>query len=104
MVSSKTGIKKLGKLKPTDAEIEIVDENTDLEITVEGSDHLYGSVMYLTPKDHDDITKDNDGDERGMSMLLGKVLGNRHVIQPVHISSPKHMTKFRYINLTPGKY
>ena len=97
-------VKAKGKLHASATEIEILDENTDLEITIEGSDHLYGSIIYITHEDHADNSQTNDDDDRGMTKLLGKVFGHRNKLQPVHISSPKHMTKFRFINLSPGKY
>jgi len=39
-----------------------------------------------------------------MGDLLTKVLGDRHALEPAHISSPKHMTKYKFENLNKGKY
>jgi hypothetical protein len=40
------------KVKAPKFVIEIVDEGTDLEVTIEGSDHLYGSTIQIIPEDH----------------------------------------------------
>ena len=42
--------------------------------------------------------------KRGMQGELEKIFGNRAALEPTHIDSPKHMTKYRYENLHPGKY
>jgi len=36
---------KQATLKPTYLDMVIKDEYTDLEVTIEGSDHLYGSII-----------------------------------------------------------
>ena len=46
MVTAVSGSKNEGgKLKAPKFEIEIMDQNTDLEVTIEGSDHLYGATI-----------------------------------------------------------
>ena len=32
------------------------------------------------------------------------MFGNKAALEPMHIDSPKHMTKYRFENLIPGKY
>ena len=39
-----------------------------------------------------------------MGGLLGRVFGDRHALEPAHITSPKHMTKYRFLGVSPGKY
>jgi hypothetical protein len=39
-----------------------------------------------------------------MKGVLSKVYGNTNTLSPAHISSPKHMTKYRFMDLTPGRY
>ena len=41
------------EVKPAKYEIEIKDEDTDLEVTIEGSDHLYGSKLVIVPSKTD---------------------------------------------------
>jgi len=45
MVASKKNKRSSGQLKAAEYQIEIVDHYTNLEITIEGSDHLYGSLI-----------------------------------------------------------
>ena len=42
------------QLKPTSIELVIKDENTDLEVTIEGSDHFYGSTIMIESIDEID--------------------------------------------------
>ena len=35
---------------------------------------------------------------------MGRVFGDRHALEPAHVTSPKHMTKYRYAGVSPGKY
>ena len=70
------------KLKATDYEIEIKDEETDLEITIEGSDHFYGSTIVVIPEDHADSSQFSSDSDRGMGSLIGRVLGSREALEP----------------------
>lgn len=85
--------------------IEIKDENTDLEVTIEETDHLFGATIKLIPID---TVSDSDisqvSTSRGMPNLLDKVFGKLNVLEPARLSSPKHMTKLHYQNLGPGKF
>lgn len=92
-----------GKLSAPKYEIEITQDDSDLEVSIEGSDHLYGSVLQIISEEHDDEGTSSDSG-RGMFKFLSKVLGDKHVIQPAHISVIKHMTKLRYMGLSAGKY
>ena len=35
---------------------------------------------------------------------MQRIFGNRQALEPSSITSPKHMTKLRYMDLSPGKY
>ena len=56
----------------------IKDENTDLEVTIEGSDHLYGSLLQITPVDEDNSSESNIASDRGMGEMMMKVFGNKN--------------------------
>ena len=91
------------EVKAANYEIEIKDEDTDLEVTVEGSDHLYGSKIVIVPSTTDfDSKREEDG--RGMHKLLGDVFGAKNTLVPDIITSPKHMTKYVFRNVAPGAY
>lgn len=84
----------------------ISEENTDMEVTIEGSNHLFGSRIQLIPEDQMDMIKEATSLSAGRAKrdLLKRVLGNSGAIVPAHISSPKHMTKYRFMDLEPGRY
>jgi len=71
-------------------------------VTIEGSDHFYGATLQIIPEEHDDETSPSLG--RGLGNLMSRVFGKLHALPADRISSPKHMTKFMYRNLNPGKY
>lgn len=73
-------------------------------MTIEESDHLYGSRLIIIPVDEDDTSQASSDSDRGMGKTMGKVFGNKNALEPTHTSSPKHMTKLRYMDLSPGKY
>ena len=71
-----------GKLKAPKFEIEIMDQNTDLEVTIEGSNHLYGATIQIKPEedeDHDDVFS-RDGTDRGMTSLIDRIYGDRYAL------------------------
>ena len=83
----------------------IKDDNTDLEITIEGSDHFYGSTIMVESIDEvDDGSSSSTDSDRGLGNTMKKIFGNRQALEPAQITSPKHMTKLRYMDLSPGKY
>ena len=95
------------KLKSSDERhkytIEIKDENSDLEVTIEGSDHLYGSRLTITPHTADfDSKYDENG--RSMGKLLNHIFGAKNSLKATHIASPKHMTKYSFRNVPVGTY
>ena len=92
-----------GKLSAPKYEIEIKQDDSDLEVSIESSDHLYGSILQIISEEHDDEGSRSESG-RGMFSFLNKVLGDRHIIQPAHIAVIKHMTKVRYMGLSAGKY
>ena len=92
-----------GKLSAPKYEIEIKQDDSDLEVSIESSDHLYGSILQIISEEHDDEGSSSDFG-RGMKTFLSKVLGDKHAIQPAHITVIKHMTKLRYMGLSAGKY
>jgi len=53
--------------------------------------------------EEEDVEASSDSD-RGMGGMMQKVFGNKNSLTPTHISSPKHMTKMRFMNLSQGKY
>jgi len=95
---------KKNKVKAPKFVIEIADEGTDLEVTIEGSDHLYGSTIQIIPEDHAGVDLESNGSFRGLKEIISKVFGNTAALAPAHVSSPKHMTKYRFMDLVPGRY
>lgn len=88
-------------LKPARYEIEIKDENAQLEVTIEGSDHFYGTTLQIIPEEKDDSSRSS---AEKMANLLKKIYGSRDALPADRISSPKHMTKFLFSNVSPGRY
>ena len=87
---------KNGSVTPATYLIEIKDDNTDLEVTIEGSDHLYGSKLVMASVDKDTDAGSGDGNDRGMGKLLGHIFGSKNILSADSISSPKHMTKYLF--------
>ena len=73
-------------------------------VTIEGSDHLFGSIIQVTPEDSAHIDKDSTGSKRGMKPLVLKVFGNTNALVPASITSPTHMTKYHFMALSAGRY
>ena len=84
MVASagKRGGKNL-TLQPNSLEIVIKDENTDLEITIEGSDHFYGSTIVIESVDEvDDGSSSSTDSDRGLGNTMKKIFGDRQALEP----------------------
>ena len=66
------------RLKPTPIQLVIKDEDTDLEVTIEGSDHFYGSTIILESVDEiDDGSNSSTDSDRGLGKTMKKIFGNR---------------------------
>lgn len=78
------------KIKQQNTQIEIKEDSTDLEVTIEESDHLYGSRLIIIPVDQDDTSQASSDNDRGMGRTMGKVFGNKNALETTHITSPKH--------------
>ena len=93
------------KLTATTIDLVIKEDNSDLEVTIEESDHLYGSLIQIYSIDEEDDGSNSSTDsDRGLGKTMQRIFGNRQAIEPSSITSPKHMTKLRYMDLSPGKY
>lgn len=94
-----------GTLKPIKYEIVIKEDNTQLEVTIEGSNHLYGATIQIIPEDHEEDTSTvNNSMVKKFSGIMSKVFGNMHALEADHVTSPKHMTKYQFSDLNAGKY
>ena len=55
-------------------------------------------------EEEDDGSNSSTDSDRGLGKTMQRIFGNRHALEPNSITSPKHMTKLRYVDLQPGKY
>lgn len=69
-------------LKQTKLEIEIADENTDLEVTIEGSDHLYGEIIQIYQAIEEDESQLSNDSDRGLGKMMNKIFGKRTALVP----------------------
>ncbi len=97
---------KKGTLKPVSQVIEIKEDETQLEVSIEGSNHLYGATIQIVPQDHEDDSSSSDQKTsvRGFHDFFSKVFSSRYALQATHVTSPKHMTKYMFSDLSAGKY
>ena len=86
-------------LQPKKTIIEIKEEDSDLEVTIEGSDHFYGSMIQIVPIEEEDDSQTSSDSDRGLGKTMGKIFGNRSALDPMEVTSPKHMTKLRYMDV-----
>ena len=84
--------------------IEIKDDDTDLEVTIEGSDHFYGAKLLIQSNDKDTDSSAASDHGRGMKSVLGHIFGSKNTLNADSITSPKHMTKYLYRGMPAGVY
>ena len=84
--------------------IEIKDDDTDLEVTIEGSDHFYGAKLLIQSNDKDTDSSSANDHGRGMNSILAHVFGSKNTLSADSVTSPKHMTKYLYRGMAAGTY